>query len=274
MLYTVSEWKNDGIIEENNQMNANQRWPTNKNSSFLTNKHPISRGRASQRLCSDHVQSWALLSKSCIKVCQVRPTRQRCSTKLTYQTLAKGKYLKIILKHALGETYFPRTSKHEPKIVIIVTNGASIPQDSATAALQPEISQSPPGYLKTAVNFLTRSSARTRSVMSLSSTATPWTSAGSHFFFDFCPCQRYMQENHRGVFWSGPYGGSCLQWWRYSKGSLSVQKGSSEWRTSIIPQSCLWIARSKCKSWVQTANTNLRRTKASWTGQNGSTFSS
>ena len=66
----------------------------------------------------------------------------------------------------------------------------------------------PPGYLKTAVNFLTRSSARRRSVMSLSSTATPWTSrrlevnfrAGSHCFCDFSPCQRYMQENHRGGF--------------------------------------------------------------------------
>ena len=40
--------------------------------------HRISTGWASQRLCSDHVQSWALLSKSCIQVPQVRPTRQRC----------------------------------------------------------------------------------------------------------------------------------------------------------------------------------------------------
>ncbi len=93
--------------------------------------HRISTGWASQRLCSDHVQSWALLSKSCIQVPQVRPTRQRCIvviqlTRLRsrWSTLHKtnishlGKR-KIIFKHALGGdkvSFQEGTSKHEPKI--------------------------------------------------------------------------------------------------------------------------------------------------------------
>lgn len=110
-----------------------------------------------------------------------------------------------------------------------MTNGASILQDSATASLQPE-KPIPPGYLKTAVNFLTRSSARTRSVMSLSSTATPWTSRRQRrnvnfrleviVFFDFCPCQRYMQENHRGGFLVRAL------WWKLSS-VMKVLKGLS-----------------------------------------------